>query len=405
MRAVACREAELEVVERPDPVPGKGQLLVEVLRCGICGSDLHARHHCDELADVVAEAGYEEFMRSDQEVVFGHEFCGEILDHGPGCRRSETVGTHVVALPILRSGGGVHGIGLSMAAPGAYAERLVVEESLAMAVPNGLGPNLAALTEPMAVGLHAVRRGEVKKRDVAIVIGCGPVGLAVISMLAASGVRRIIASDFSPGRRALATACGAHVVVDPGEESPYARNADRGHIETLPAALDKAVDAMEKLRRLPLPWWRVWRAAEALGPAKPNHPVVFECVGVPGIIDEIIASAPLFSRVVVVGVCMGNDRLRPAMAINKEIDLRFVIGYTPPEFRETLHMLADGEVNVEPMVTGKVGLDGVANAFDALGDPETQAKILIEPGFTGDDDAGAIRPPEPGPPNAAPTSS
>ena len=107
-----------------------------------------------------------------------------------------------------------------------------------------------------------------------------------------------------------------------------------------------------------MPWHHVWRAAEALG-AKPKHPVIFECVGVPGIIDQIIAGAPLFSRVVVVGVCMDPDTVRPAMAINKEIDLRFVVGYTPLEFRDTLHMLADGKVDPAPMLTGTVGLDGV----------------------------------------------
>ena len=87
--------------------------------------------------------------------------------------------------------------------------------------------------------------------------------------------------------------------------------------------------------------------------------MIFECVGVPGVIDEIIAGAPLFSRVVVVGVCAWTtDQIRPAMAINKEIDLRFVIGYTPREFRDTLHMLADGKVDATPLVTGTVGLAG-----------------------------------------------
>ena len=107
--------------------------------------------------------------------------------------------------------------------------------------------------------------------------------------------------------------------------------------------------------------------------------MVFECVGVPGVIDQIITGAPLFSRVVVVGVCMGLDRIRPAMAINKEIDLRFVLGYTPPEFRDTLHLLAEGKVDPAPLVTGEVGLAGVEAAFDALGDPEAHAKILIDP--------------------------
>jgi threonine dehydrogenase-like Zn-dependent dehydrogenase len=96
-------------------------------------------------------------------------------------------------------------------------------------------------------------------------------------------------------------------------------------------------------------------------------------------IDGVIASAPLFSRVVVVGVCMGEDKVRPAMAINKEVDLRFVVGYTPLEFRDTLHMLAEGKVNAAPLLTGVVGLAGVDSAFTALGNLEVQVKILIDP--------------------------
>lgn len=378
MRAVVCRDAELEVAETRPPRPGRGQLLVEVHRCGICGSDLHARHHCDEVAGVMSEVGYEHFMRSEQEVVFGHEFSGVVAEHGPGVRGEAPEGAPVVAMPLLRSGGQVHGIGLSRHAPGAYAEQLVVEESMAFEVPNGLGLDLAALTEPMAVGLHAVLRGEVRKRDVAVVIGCGPVGLAVICMLKARGVRNVIASDFSAGRRALAERCGADLVVDPAEDSPYAGLGEHGHVRSAPELLELAVGSMERLRKLPLPWQHVWRAAESLG-ATPGGPVVFECVGVPGVIDDIITGAPLYSRVVVVGVCMGEDRVRPSMAINKEIDLRFVLGYTPREFHQTLHMLAEGAVDPSPLVTGTVGLDGVEGAFEALGDPETHAKILIDP--------------------------
>ena len=375
MRAVVCKDASLSVAERPDPVPGRGQLLLEVSRCGICGSDLHARHQADELADVAAAVGYDSAMRSGEEVVLGHEFCGEIVAHGPGCRRSSPTGTLVTALPLVRHGSEHHPVGLSAAAPGGYAERLVVQEALAFPAPNGLRPDVAALTEPLAVAWHAVRRSAVKRRDVAVVIGCGPIGLGVILMLKARGVRHVVASDFSPGRRALAERCGADVVVDPVNDSPYA--GDHGHITSAPEAFGLALDTVARLRRQPLPWWHIWRAAEVLG--LPKSPVVFECVGVPGVIDEIIANAPLFSRVVVVGVCMGADRIRPALAINKEIDLRFVLGYTPPEFRETLHMLADGKVNPTPLLTGVVGLDGVEQAFAALGNPEEHAKILIDP--------------------------
>jgi threonine dehydrogenase-like Zn-dependent dehydrogenase len=382
VRAVTCQNAQLELADLPDPRPGKGQVLLEVLRCGICGSDLHARHHCDELAGVMAEVGYDEFMRSSQSVVFGHEFCGTVAEYGPGCRKRIPAGSHTVALPLLRRGDDVHALGLSAAAPGAYAEQVVVEESLLLPVPNGLPPDVSALTEPLAVGWHAVRRSEIGKRDVAIVIGCGPIGLAVISMLKARGVRTIVASDFSAARRSLATRCGADMVVDPSQESPY-EAGDRGHLNSLPAGLDLALSTMEKLRRLPVPWQHVWRAVDTLG-IKPKRPVVFECVGVPGVIDGIVSSAPLFSRVVVVGVCMGSDKIRPSMAINKEIDLRFVLGYTPLEFRDTLQMLAEGKVNAAPLVTGSVGLGGVESAFDALGSPEEHAKILIDPRSSAD---------------------
>jgi threonine dehydrogenase-like Zn-dependent dehydrogenase len=236
---------------------------------------------------------------------------------------------------------------------------------------------VAALTEPMAVALHAVRRGDVGKRTVAIVIGCGPVGLGVILMLKARGVRTVVASDYSPGRRALAQACGADVVIDPAAASPFTAADRKGHLTDIPSALELAVGTTEKLVRLP-GWWHAWRLGEALG-AAPKHPVIFECVGVPGVIESIVDGAPLFSRVVVVGVCVGIDQFTPAMAINKEIDLRFVVGYTPLEFRDTLHMLAEGKVDPRALITGTVGLDGVDAAFTALGDPEAHAKVLVDP--------------------------
>jgi threonine dehydrogenase-like Zn-dependent dehydrogenase len=378
MRAVVCQNAELEVVDLPEPTPAQGQVRVEVTRCGICGSDLHARHGIDEWADMAAKLGYDRFGRSGQPVVFGHEFSGTIAEYGPKTRAKLPTGTPVVAVPLVRGALGIDAVGLSADAPGAYAEQLVVQESMMMAVPNGLAPDVAALTEPMAVAWHAVRRGEVKKRDVAIVIGCGPVGLGVILCLKASGVRTVVASDFSAGRRALATACGADVVVDPAAGSPFEGGENRGHLTNATAAFELAVGTREKLERLPVDWWHLWRLGEKLG-AMPKRPVIFECVGVPGMISSIIDDAPLFSRVVVVGVCVGPDRFTPAMAINKEIDLRFVLAYTPLEFRDTLQMLADAKLDPTSLMTGTVGLDGVDAAFTALADPETHAKLLIDP--------------------------
>ncbi len=380
MRAVVCQHADLTVQDLPDPVPGPGQVKIAVTRCGICGSDLHARHGIDAWAELAASLEYDRFGRSDQPIVMGHEFTGEVAEHGPKTRRKLKVGTPVVALPIIRGPEGVDATGLSLGAPGAYAEQTLVQESLMLEVPNGLGPDVAALTEPMAVAWHAVQRGEVRRKDVAIVIGCGPIGLGVILCLKAKGVETVVASDLSPGRRELARRCGADVTIDPAEQSPYTTPGN-GHLHGAPDLLELGVDTADKVTRLP-GWWHLWKLGERLG-AGPKFPVVFECVGVPGMIEQVIQGAPLLSRVVVVGVCVGSDRFTPAMAINKEIDLRFVLGYTPPEFRDTLHMLADGNIDPRPLITGTVGLDGVEAAFDALGggneDAIEHAKILVDP--------------------------
>ena len=380
MRAVTVHEGVLEVADVPLPEPRRGQVRLRVTRAGICGSDLHARHSADTAADVAAEVGYPDFMRRDHTVVLGHEFTGVVDAYGPGCRRRWDVGQALVALPLLREGDTIQMTGLSPHAPGAYAEYVLVAEDAAMPVPDGLDPDLAALTEPLAVARHAVNRGDVGKRDVAVVVGCGPIGLAVVLMLKAAGVRRVIASDFSAGRRELARACGADVVVDPAQQSPWSVLADeKGMVTSATTLFGEGLDALHQLRRVPrLPWWSVVSAAKRLG-LMPRGPVVFECVGVPGVIDDIVTHAPFLSRVVVVGVCMEPDSFRPTMAVNKELDLRFSFCYDPVEFRETLHLIADGTVDPRPLVTGVVGLDGVADAFEELGTAEQHAKILIDP--------------------------
>ncbi|GAA4676857.1 zinc-binding dehydrogenase [Gordonia humi] len=356
-------------------------MLLDVARAGICGSDLHARHHADVVAEVAETAGYHHMMRSDQRVVMGHEFVGTVAEYGPGCRRRWKKGTRVVALPMISDGARPHLTGLSEKAPGAYAEQVIAAESMVLSVPDGLSTEEAALTEPMAVAWHAVRRGQVRRGQAAVVIGCGPIGLAVIAMLKASGVKQIVASDLSPRRRALAGEMGATVVVDPRLTDPFdAYTPGRNEVRSVSDLVGVALGTMGKLRAVPgpVPWWRVFRLAERLGEV-PAGPVVFECVGVPGMISQLVDSAPLRSRIVVVGVCMEQDAFMPAMAGTKEIEFRFVFGYDPGEFHDTLSMMADGKMNVKPLITGTVGLGGVEAAFDALGDPEVHAKILVDP--------------------------
>jgi threonine dehydrogenase-like Zn-dependent dehydrogenase len=97
------------------------------------------------------------------------------------------------------------------------------------------------------------------------------------------------------------------------------------------------------------------------------------------VIDQLMRAAPPQSRIVVAGVCMEDDTIRPTFGINKELNVQFVLGYTPDEFARTLRALAEGRIDCAPLITSKTGVGGVADAFRALANPEAEAKILVEP--------------------------
>ncbi len=359
MRAAVMRDRKLVVDTVPDPKPGPGEVVVRTLACGICGSDLHALRFAHKLVEAAREAGAPLTMDLARDVVMGHEFCAEIVEHGPGCAKLAPVGTRVCSMPILLRGDGPRAVGYSNDFPGGYAEYMVLSEALCLPVPNGLPTEHAALTEPMAVGWHAVEKAKLAEGDVPLVIGCGPVGLSVIAGLRLKGAGPIVAADFSPMRRRLAERLGADVIVDPAKQSPYASWQE---VAGLAPGSTPPADGLFSM----------------LGP--PLRPaVIFECVGVPGVIDAIMQNAPRNARVVVVGVCMEPDQFRPMLGINKELQLQFVLGYTPFEFAETLGNLAEGRIPAEPIITGRVGIGDVPAAFEALAHPEAHAKILVEP--------------------------
>jgi threonine dehydrogenase-like Zn-dependent dehydrogenase len=138
------------------------------------------------------------------DVVMGHEFCAEIVEFGPNTLKRIPVGSRVVSMPISFRGGRPQAVGYSDEVPGGYGELMVLTEPLLLEVPNGLATEYAATTEPIAVGVHAVAKANVTPRDAALVVGCGPVGLAVIAALRLAGVETIVAADYSPMRRARA---------------------------------------------------------------------------------------------------------------------------------------------------------------------------------------------------------
>lgn len=358
MRAAVMRRGRIEVDEVPDPRPGPGEVLVRTLACGICGSDLHVLQHVHRFAAATADEGSGEGIDPERDLVMGHEFCAEVLDYGPGTARTLVPGTRVCSMPSLVRGRRMLGVGYSHEVPGGYAERMVLNEALLLPVPNGLSTEHAALTEPMAVGLHAVRMARLAPDDVPLVIGAGPVGLAVIAALRLSGAGPIVVADFSPARRRLAEQLGADIVIDPARHSPYESWAAAAHASA--QGLRSPVSPLTGERVLP-----------------PG--VFFECVGIPGVIDQMMVGAQRGCRFVIVGVCMEQDTIRPLLAINKELNLQFVLAYTPEEFAETLGHIAEGRLAVAPLITGRVGVEGVAQAFSDLRNPERHAKILVEP--------------------------
>jgi threonine dehydrogenase-like Zn-dependent dehydrogenase len=358
MRAAIFRNGEIVVDTMPEPKPGAGQVLVKSLACGICGSDLHARKHAHRMVELSKFLPGRQPMDLSRDVVFGHEFCCEILDYGPDTTRKLKPGTKVCSLPALLTPQGPRGIGYSNDNPGAYAEQMLLSEPLLLEVPNGLAAERAALTEPLAVGVHAVAKADIRGGEVPLVIGCGPVGLAVIAALKIKGLGPIVAADYSPARRLLAEKMGADVVIDPAKTQPYASWAEH-------AQMTEA----EKAARSPM--------QALLPPLKPA--LIFECVGVPGVLQQVFEGAPRSARVVVVGVCMETDRSEPMLGILKELNVQYVLGYTPEEFAWSLRLIAEGQVDAASLVTGRVGIDGVAQAFTDLANPEAHTKILVEP--------------------------
>ncbi|HEY3683107.1 MAG TPA: zinc-binding dehydrogenase [Streptosporangiaceae bacterium] len=334
MRAAVAEGGRIAVREVAAPEPGPGEALLRVLACGVCGSDLH--HFAGRAADAAP-------------LVYGHEFAAEVAAYGPGAS-GPAAGTRVVAVP--QAGGEI--VGLSERYPGGFAEQAVVAADMLIPVPPHVPTGHAALTEPLAVGAHAVAAAPATA-EAALVIGCGPIGLAVIAALtSAASAPYVIAADLSDARRELARRMGADEVVDPRAGDPYGRLGARVTAAEAPGG---------SLR----------------GDRTEPGAVVFECVGVPGMIQQVFAGAPPGARVVVAGACMEPDTTVPVVALVKELTVAYVFGYTRAEFAATLDAIASGAVDPGPLITGRVGLDGVADAFTALADPERHAKILVHP--------------------------
>jgi threonine dehydrogenase-like Zn-dependent dehydrogenase len=342
MRAVVLRDGELRVEEVPRPEPGPGQVLAKVRACGICGSDLHAALYLPQLIEASRQSGGEWDERALTEgIVMGHEFVAEVAAAGPGAE-GWAPGTRVTSMPVLidpSAPRGVRAIGYTAGLPGAYSEYVLLSAPLLLPVPEGLSDEAAALTEPCAVGLHAVRQSGLQRGERVLIMGAGPIGLMTLLWAKHEGAGTVVVSEPSAARREMASRLGADIVVDPRtEELRGLVDEERGTPCTL----------------------------------------VFECVGIEGTLQQAMDLAPRGGRVVVAGACMTEDRIRPLVGISKQLTLRFVLGYTPEEFAETLQALGAGVIDPTPMITRRIGLDELTATFRALADP-AEGKVIVVP--------------------------
>lgn len=351
MKAAVLSGGRISVEDIPEPRPEPGLIVTRPLVCGICGSDLHARDHAPHLCDLLHRAGFRGFMNPDKPVVMGHEFCCEVLETSGDLR----AGDRVVALPFLVGPDGIVLLGYSNDYPGAFAERMLLQAQSCIKVPDDVATDIAALTEPLAVAVHAVAEASPGPDAAYCVVGCGPVGLFVIARLRALGLGPILAIEPNPARQAMAEKMGADAVIAPGSAV-----ADWWNSVDLPLGLSDAMEVDAATRRR-------------------SRAILFECVGKPGMLMRIAADAPVGATIVVVGNCMEMDSIEPAFLLQKSLSFRFVFAYTAGEFTDAFHMIRDHPERLRPMLTGETGFAGVSAAFDSLTGGGASVKVQVRP--------------------------
>ena len=336
----------IENIDDPRPLPS--EMILKVCACGICGTDLH----WSEINN--AESGWRDINPG---AVMGHEFSGEIVEVGKEARGEWKAGDRVCAMPQIGCSlcadchaGRPHRCSknlnrASSGHPGAYSEYTRIGAQETFKLPDHLSFQEGALVEPLAVGLHAVRRALLKAGDNVLIIGGGPVGLSVALWCKFFGARHIIVSDLVKTRVEQAIKFGATAAIDASKE-----------------------DVLETFFR-----------ESGCYPS-----IIFDAVGVAGSMQLAIDYAPNYSRVVVVGLCMVADSFQPAMAVVKEVDVSFCFCYDRSDFELTLDMLAQNRIDTTGLITESVNLENFPQAFEALKKPSDQIKVMLEP-FKSDD--------------------
>jgi (R,R)-butanediol dehydrogenase/meso-butanediol dehydrogenase/diacetyl reductase len=324
----------LAIEDRPDPTPGPGQVVVDVARCGICGSDLHKT----EDAAYAAPDG----------AVLGHEYAGEIVAIGPEVENVKT-GDRVAIYPLSSCGHCVSCISGDpawcderMVEGGGYAQYSLTAARQCQLLPQTVSLSDGALAEPMSVGLHGVNVADMTPGDRVLIIGAGPIGLAALFWARRLGAGKIAVTARTTQRAELSMTMGA---------SAFVPSADSD--EAFAAAVN-----------------------DALG-GEPD--IVFECVGQPGMIEKSVSLVRLRGKVVILGLCFAHDSWVPFWSVAKEVRLQPAAFFDLKEFQYSVDVLASGAVEPRAMVTDTVHMDGMPEMFEALRHRTSQCKVLLEP--------------------------
>jgi threonine dehydrogenase-like Zn-dependent dehydrogenase len=312
---------------------------VKTLSTGICASDVHFMDHPELVAEDLGM-----LYDPERDIVLGHEFVGEVVATGPDSSGQFPPGTRVTSMPILFREAGVRCIGQHPDAPGSFGQLLVLSEALARAVPDGAPLDSVALVDAFAVGEFYVRSSRIAPGEIPLVIGAGAVGLSAVAALAQRGIEPILVSDYNSDRLSLAQTFGAHVVVNPAERSPF--------------------DA-----------WR--QTARDQNTSTP--PVVFECVGSPGLVEHIVESSDMWTRIFAAGGWYSGDSLSCTEATRKGVTIQFGGGPMPEDWYGTLDAVIEGRLDPTPAMGRVIGLEDVPDALDDTRAARGQPRIIVRP--------------------------
>ncbi len=343
MKAVSLRGVgDMELIDVAEPEPGPGELKLRVRYCGICGSDLHE-----------FESAVITLMSNRQSPIMGHEFSGEVVAVGAGVD-GFAVGDLATVNPQEPCGECLYCksdrhnlclserlLGLGYHRPGAFAEYVCARASRAVKVAPDVPADQLALTEPLAVAVHALSQGKLQRHETVFIAGAGPIGALCVAAARHLGAGRVIVSEPASNRRALAQRLGADEVIDPSAS---------------PAAP------------------RVLELTGGIG-----VDLAVECVGIAAAAGDCLVAAKRGGRIVIAGLF---EQPTPILLLRTMVFEHHLVGAFAyrEEFSQAADLIASGQIDVSPVISRTVSLAEVPATFAELAaDRDRYHKVLVSP--------------------------